>query len=238
MKKIATLILFLAVTAAYAQSFQITYNGEPVGEELDFTATLADEDNELVLTVTNTSDQTNSIYLSKRVISEVPGSYNTFCFGMCYDPSITSSPVPLTLGPGESSDGGSFHLVYNPCGNEGTTEVNYTFTSNNFNVSLLVNYTYSETGINVSVLRVNSLTAYPNPATSNVTVAYDLSGCHTNSDARLVITNLVGSKMVVRPINGTSGNVSMDLTGLDAGIYFYSIEADGKIVSTKKLIVK
>ena len=68
-------------------------------------------------------------------------------------------------------------------------------------------------------------------------MAYDLSGFRAGS-ARLVITNLVGSKVAVHSLNGTSGKVRMDISNLDSGIYFYSIEADGKIVSTKKLIVR
>ena len=238
MKKIIALILFTAVSAIYAQSFQITYNGEPVGEVLDFTVTAGDDDNELAITVTNTSDETDSIYLSKRVVSEVPGSYNTFCFGVCYDPSINVSPVPLILEPGESTDGNGFHFVYNPCENEGTTTVDYTFTSGSFSVSVRVNYIYSSTGIGNSDIRVNSLTAYPNPASTSVTVSYDLSGLRTSNDTRLVITNLVGSKVAVRSLNGVSGKISMDLSGLDAGIYFYSIEANGQAISTRKLIVK
>ena len=84
---------------------------------------------------------------------------------------------------------------------------------------------------------MNSLTAYPNPATSSVTIAYDLSNL-SSADTRVVITNLVGSKVAVRPIAGTSGKVSMDISNLDSGIYFYSIESAGKVVSTKKLIVR
>lgn len=144
----------------------------------------------------------------------------------------------MILQPGENSDGSGFHFLYNPCGNEGTTSVDYTFISGDFSTTLTVNYTYTSTGINNSDLHVNSLTAYPNPATTSVTVAYDLSGFRANSDARLVITNLVGSKVAVRSLNGTSGKVSLDLSGLDAGIYFYSVEANGQSISTRKLIVK
>lgn len=238
MKKIIALILFSAFAAVYAQSFQITYNGEPVPSPLDFMATVGDDDNELVVTITNTSEEPDTIYLSKRVVTEVPGSYNTFCIGICYDASVTTAPVPLILQPGENSDGHGFHFLYNPGGNEGTTTVDYTFTSGSFSTLMTVNYTYTAVGISSSDLRVNSFTAYPNPATSSVTIAYDLSGLYSANDTRLVITNLVGSKVAVRSLNGTSGKVSMDISNLDAGIYFYSIEANGQAVSTRKLIVK
>lgn len=236
MKKIISLILFMAVVAVYAQSFQISYNGEPVGEEFNFYVENANDDNELIFIITNTSDEPVTISLSRRVVSEVPGSYNIFCFGGgCYD-SQNSAENPMTLQPGETSEGSDFHFLYNPCGNEGTTSVNYSFASADYSVSVMVNYIYSTVGISSSDLFVNSLAAYPNPASTSVTVSYDLSGL--NSDARLVITNLVGSKVAVRSLNGNSGKVNVDLSNLDAGIYFYSIEANGQAISTRKLIVK
>ena len=236
MKKIISLILFMAVVAVYAQSFEISYNGEPVGEEFNFYVENANDDNELIFIITNTSDEPVTISLSRRVVSEVPGSYNIFCFGGgCYD-SQNSAENPMTLQPGETSEGSDFHFLYNPCGNEGTTSVNYSFASADYSVSVMVNYIYSTVGISSSDLSVNSLAAYPNPASTSVTVSYDLSGL--NSDARLVITNLVGSKVAVRSLNGNSGKVNVDLSNLDAGIYFYSIEANGQAISTRKLIVK
>lgn len=236
MKKIISLILFMAVVAVYAQSFEISYNGEPVGEEFNFYVENANDDNELIFIITNTSSEEISISLSRRVVSEVPGSYNIFCFGGgCYD-SQDYANNPMVLQPGETSEGSDFHFVYNPGGNEGTTSVNYSFTSAGYSVSVLVNYIYSTVGISSSDLSVNSLAAYPNPASTSVTVSYDLSGL--NSDARLVITNLVGSKVAVRSLNGNSGKVNIDLSNLDAGIYFYSIEANGQAISTRKLIVK
>ena len=238
MKKIVSLILFLAVTAVYAQSFQISYNGEQVGETLDFIATEPDDDNELVIILTNDSQEVDSIFLSKRVREEVPGSTNVFCIGgLCAEPNVNSSSSPMVLQPGESSNSAMFHLLYNPGGNEGTTIVDYTFRAGNYTKSLTVNYMYGNTSIAEADIRVNSLTAYPNPATSSVTVAYDLSDIHSGN-TRLVITNLVGSKLAVRNLSGSTGKVSIDLSSLDSGIYFYSVEADGKIVSTKKLIVK
>lgn len=237
MKKIVTLILFLAVTAVYAQSFQISYDGAQVAGTIDFIAEEADDDNELVLTITNTSTEEENIYLTKYVLAEVPGSYNLFCIGdACYEASTSSTP--LVLQPGESSDGRFFHMLYNPGGTEGTTTVKYVFTSGDYQDSVTVNYIYGNVGVEEAAVSVNSLTAYPNPATSSVTIAYDLSNMRNSADTRVVITNLVGSKVAVRPIAGTSGKVSMDISNLDSGIYFYSIESAGKVVSTKKLIVR
>ena len=236
MKKIVSIILFLAVAAVYAQSFEMSYNGTQVGESLDFIVEVANDDNEFVLTITNTSTEVDSIYLTKTIIAEVPGSTNLFCIGEeCYTSS--ASTTPLILQPGESSTSRSFHFLYDPGDIEGTTIVKYVFTSGNYTDSVIVNYIYGSSSIATPDVRVNSLNAYPNPATSSVNVSYDLSNLRTGS-TRLVITNLVGSKVAVRPISGTSGKVSIDISNLDSGIYFYSIEADGKIVSTKKLIVK
>ena len=203
---------------------------------MDITVPVANDDNEFTIVLTNNSEEVDNIYLTKYVLAEVPGSTNLFCIGgACYDSQ--SSSTPLVLQPGESSNSQQFHLLYNPGETEGTTTVKYIFYTSRYSDSVTVNYIYGNVGVEEAELLVNSLTAYPNPATSSVTMAYDLSGFRAGS-ARLVITNLVGSKVAVHSLNGTSGKVRMDISNLDSGIYFYSIEADGKIVSTKKLIVR
>lgn len=237
MKKLATFILLLAVVTLSAQSFQISFGGSQLVGTLDYNIEEPNDDTELVLILTNNSQEVDSIYLTKYVLSEVPGSYNLFCIGSeCYESA--SSTTPLILQPGESSDGHSFHLLYNPSGTEGTTTVKYVFTSGEYCDSVTVNYIYAATGIADANYCVNSMIAYPNPATSNVTVAYDLSGISSVGSGRLVITNLVGSKVLSRPLSGTSGKVNVDLSNLDSGIYFYSIEVGGKLLATRKLIVK
>ena len=54
-----------------------------------------------------------------------------------------------------------------------------------------------------------------------------------------------GSKLVLRDMSGRTvkmldaeAEVSMDLDGLSAGVYFYSLEENGKAIATRKLVVR
>ena len=241
MKKIAlSLILAAFSMTAFSQSIQLFYNNEEVADTLNITIDRLNDESTVWLSVKNNCAQ-DSLYVTihKEVISELPGSYNTFCLGNCFDPSVTTSPTTLDLAAGESSTNDQFHLVYFPAGQEGVTMVKYTFYDPRLNEpgrDVVVNYITGGVGIDEGSVTAKVFNAYPNPATSSVTIQYDLAGHST--DARIVITSLVGNKVYVQPISNNCGKTNIDISNLVAGIYFYSIEADGQIITTKKLIVK
>ncbi len=243
MKKIA-LILLLAVFSmtAFSQSISLLYNGEPVSDTLNVYPRFADDDNTFGIIVHNNSANTLHVTVAKEVISEVEGAYNTFCLGSCYDPSTMVSPATIELAPGESSTEATFHTVYNPMGNYGVTTVKYSFYDEQLNETpayLVVNYIFEDPdGIANHTVNAKTFNAYPNPATSQVTVQFDMANRTAGDNAQIVLTNLVGKKVCAIPVSGSNGKTNIDLSNLVAGIYFYSLEVNGKIISTKKLIVK
>jgi hypothetical protein len=78
--------------------------------------------------------------------------------------------------------------------------------------------------------------AYPNPASDNVTIEYAVSG--NANKVQLVVKNLLGSTLYTRNLDVNSNRVKLNVSEYPAGIYFYSIEADGRPMVTKKLLVK
>ena len=242
MKKIAlSLLLAVFSMTAFSQSIQLFYNNEEVSDTLNLNIENLDDDNIIWLSVKNNTNDSLFITVSKELISEVPGSFNTFCLGSCYDPSVTVSPATLDLAAGEASTDGQFHLVYNPMGSVGITTVIFRFADQRLNEparEVVVNYISGEVGIQDQPVTAKLFNAYPNPATSNVTIQYDLAGRTIGNNAQIVITSLVGNRVYTQPINNASGKTNIDLSNLVAGIYFYSIEVNGQAISTKKLIVK
>lgn len=242
MKKLAlSLILAVFTMTAFSQSIQLFYNNEEVTDTLNLNMENFDDDNTIWLSVKNNTNDSLFITVSKEVITEVPGSFNTFCLGNCYDPSVTVSPVTLDLAAGEASTDGQFHLVYNPMGRAGVTTVIFRFADQRLNEparEVVLKYISGEVGIQEQPVSAKLFNAYPNPATSNVTIQYDLVGRTTGNNAQIVITSLVGNRVYTQPINNASGKANIDLSNLVAGIYFYSIEVNGQAISTKKLIVK
>ena len=242
MKKIAlTILLALFATASFSQSIKLFYEAEEVGDTLNISIERINDESTFWLSVKNNTSDSLYITVAKEVLSELPDSYNTFCLGNCFDPSVTVSPFTLDLAAGESSTNDQFHLVYYPANQEGTTSVKYRFYDERINEiprEVVVNYvTGGEVSIEESVT-AKVFNAYPNPATSNVTIQYDLAGRTISNNTQIVITSLVGNRVFVQPINNASGKATIDLSNLVAGIYFYSIEVNGQAISTKKLIVK
>ena len=241
MKKIAlTILLALFATASFSQSIKLFYEGEEVSDTLNIFVNRINDESTFWLSVKNNASDSLYITVSKEVLSELPDSYNTFCLGNCYDPSVMVSPSTLNLAAGESSTNDQFHFVYYPANQYGTTSVKYSFYDERINEiprQIVVNYITGEVGIDEPVT-AKLFNAYPNPATSNVTIQYDLSARSSGDNAQIVLTSLVGNRVIVQPLNNASGKSTIDLSNLVAGIYFYSLEVNGQAISTKKLIVK
>lgn len=95
---------------------------------------------------------------------------------------------------------------------------------------------YNKNG-NVGIDELNSeltLTAYPNPASSLVTVNYSNADNHST----LALYNMTGRKVREIALGNNEGSVQLDLSNLPAGIYMYGIESNNRISNLKKLIKK
>ena len=81
-----------------------------------------------------------------------------------------------------------------------------------------------------------ALQIYPNPLSSTATVKYDLM--QDAATASLVITDMLGRVRSTYPISTPHGEVSIDITGLGSGVYFYTLIVDGNNIATKKMVVE
>ena len=78
--------------------------------------------------------------------------------------------------------------------------------------------------------------AYPNPANGSTTVSVNLKDA---KPFEINVYNTVGALMQTMNFNGQVGNnnVTLDISKLSAGVYFYNVKADNSII-TNKLIVE
>jgi hypothetical protein len=84
---------------------------------------------------------------------------------------------------------------------------------------------------------INDVSIYPNPATTDATVSFDLA---TSTDATITVSDISGKTISATAWNNlTTGNntATIQTTNLVAGIYYVTLEANGSVV-TKKLIKK
>ena len=82
-----------------------------------------------------------------------------------------------------------------------------------------------------------TLNVFPNPSRGQLTV--QLTGL-ASQEYKLRLANILGREvrlLALRPEQATEG-LAVDLTGLPAGMYFYSLLLNDKIVATKRLTLQ
>lgn len=77
--------------------------------------------------------------------------------------------------------------------------------------------------------------AYPNPISSMATIDYSLNMGQT---AKIVVLNLLGNQVLEQELSYSESSVKIPTEQLSNGIYFYTLQLNGKNVATKKMVVK
>lgn len=81
-----------------------------------------------------------------------------------------------------------------------------------------------------------SLSSAPNPTSGSTTIRYTYPG--TVGHAYLTVTDLTGKQVKRVDLKTNGGNsVNLSLDGATAGTYVYSLELDGRVVESKKLML-
>lgn len=76
----------------------------------------------------------------------------------------------------------------------------------------------------------------PNPFNHATSINYTVP--HTSASAKIIIVNKAGNILKEINISGTGkGSVAVDAATLSAGAYSYSLYVDGKMISTKQMII-
>lgn len=242
MKKILTLLLATISLSAFSQELIIRHNGTIYdnNDTIYVVPGLLNSDNTYYIDIENTTSQSLGIMVTRDDISLLTGATTQFCIGTeCY--TGNSSVFPQVINAGENYSHATygeqaFHIFYNPNGNYGVSLLKYTLFDQTNPAITSVFYLRLD---NVQSVQNNtilsSLNAYPNPATDKVSIEHNLSS--NTGKTELVIKNITGAVLYSTPINGTT-KTNVSLENFSAGIYFYSIENQGKTIATKKLIVK
>jgi len=198
--------------------------------------------------VVTTIQDPNNIFLSDAFYT-IPATVNTTT------PTNIAFSSPVTL------EAGKLYLIIVKCFQTATDKVKFKSTSKGnddlstvgygpFGAGNAVNYyvgwstapyislnfdpTLSITETNVEI---NDVSIYPNPATTDATVSFDLA---TSTDATITVSDISGKTISATAWNNlTTGNntAAIQTTNLVAGIYYVTLEANGSVV-TKKLIKK
>jgi hypothetical protein len=86
-------------------------------------------------------------------------------------------------------------------------------------------------------LNLPTLSVYPNPARGMVVVSLSQA---PGSDYKFRLSNIIGREVRTLPLRPdmASTGIAMNLSDLPAGMYFYSLLINDKVVSTKRLVLQ
>ncbi len=238
------LVLLFGVFVVNAQVFKLSYIERESGDSLVFTDAchiLLDPEEDFNATFVyfeNISGQDVNYRIQLSDITLSQDATVQMCFnGLCLETLVSDVQ---TLPAGEVMK--HFDLAYTyPTMDISRLKVNF-LAAESEEVLQSFDVTYSETMEQVAIPKVEknvnlSLSASPIPASSYTNIRYSIPVQYRN--ANIVIRNPLGT--VVAKYNvptGKNGKVNVNVAGFNSGMYFYSIVADGKTLSTKKLIVK
>lgn len=191
------------------------------------------------LTVVNQSANTLDVICQNdtSVRVWVPGHQTFFCWYVCYDTSTTTSPDSIQLAPGASTNAFYDHVIAN--GIPGIDQLTYRFYDQSGvstdTLSVMITYDFTSVGIYEVSSSTNSFSfAGPNPANSSTIISYYVNGKY---DAKLIVTNMLGSKVKEIPLDQSHNSLTLSVRDMKAGIYIYSLIVDGKMMTSKKLVV-
>ena len=237
-----TLLLVTISLSAFSQELVIRHNGiiYDNNDTIYAVPSILNSDNTYYIDIENTTSQILNILVLRNDIQLLHGATTQFCIGEnCW--TGNASEYPQTINAGENYSHAAygdqaFHIFYNPNGNYGVSLLRFAiFDITNPAISTVFYLRLDNTQSIQNNNNSETLNAYPNPTSNRVTIEHNLNSNYGKTE--LVIRNITDSVLYSNPINGSS-KTNVSLEDFSAGIYFYSIENQGKTIATKKLIVK
>jgi hypothetical protein len=245
MKKFTLLMItfLFSFSLAHAQSYSLSWDGNEIGEDVMLLGDPADFELVFHAILTNNSDDTDTIKVRRTFVQMVDGALHYLCWGLCYAPNsenVFVSPAYIVLGPGESCGEEDFAGHYEINGAIGTSIVEYTFfnqSDEDENITVTVTYKASPENVAEQIMANGFISEiYPNPATSSVSLDYELTSDVETASLRIV--NLLGEVVKDAGLNRNATNHKLIISDLESGVYFYSVIINNKVYKTKKLIVR
>lgn len=171
----------------------------------------------------------------------IDGTMNYICFGQCLLPeTYETEPIPVSPDDEEPLLFSAHYMAAEDYTTVLGQEQSMTYEIWNaanpdekFVINVIFKYSLEDVA---EVAAANVFSAYPTPATDVVNFDYDLSG--SVNSAAVVVYNMMGQEVMRSDLNGMSGKLSMNVSGLSEGVYFYSLVINGKTEKSSKIVIK
>ncbi len=188
--------------------------------------------------VVNTTGAAVSVKARRNVIQEVSGSSNYFCWGVCYDETVTISTVSQTIQAADTNF--TFYAHYLPHGNAGLTAIEYVFylsTNSADMTSQIVRYCVDADctlGLQESVSTPMLTMSSANPLSGVGSIQYQLNA----ASGKMEIYNLMGQSVGQYNLTSKNGFVLVDANNFAPGQYVVSIINSNGQRGTLSLIIQ
>lgn len=187
--------------------------------------------------VTNISNTSVSVKCNRSIISEIAGTSNYFCWGVCYGETTNVSLLSQTILASDTNY--TFYAHYKPLGNPGETLIKYCFfnTANPTDQACqTVSFCYeSSCPIEVENLVDSKLELIgSNPLKGLNFLNYKLGAGVT--EGQLFVTNMHGELVKSVALKASKGSILLNAEDYASGIYLFTLNTS-KSRDTIRLIV-
>jgi len=245
MKKIVFLCLVLAGFGIKAQSdsaqVSFTFGGQTYysGDSINAVLTMAEQKGEIMydfhgITINNESGETLSQLVIELSTIDTLGLY---AYDICTDQCMTGLVGnPINIAPDTSFGGLFVHFKFIDTYHTSQAYALYDMKlsiERTAIASLRIRFTPEHTEDIDLVENGNTLQAYPNPTTGEVTVAYSIQ-----QPATLCIYDIQGRSVMQQPLTVGQQSIVVPVNDLPKGLYLYRILSEGGNTPTQKLMVQ
>jgi hypothetical protein len=217
---------------AYAQPPVLLFEGRELSQ--NETITISDISPitgymQFIVSIKNPTNSDMSVKVRRFELAIVEESMNYFCFGNCFEPSVSESGVEVI--PAGVTKHDFFYADYEPAPQKGTSEIRYEF-SNVSDVknpiSVTVRFSDGVSGLE-DIFSAGYVRFYSSDR--NVVISYDLL-----EEQELLISDITGKQVGKQML--TAGRATQKLSfNLNQGIYIYSVRSVKGILFSGKFIV-
>ncbi len=191
----------------------------------------------LYLWVKNNGSNAVTVKAKKVELSLLAEASVNFCWAnQCYPPTVFESLANSVINAGAYAKDFSGHYQHNT--KMGQSKVEWVFwdVSNPANtISVFADYNVFPVGFEEHAAEAKISGVYPNPANTNVSMTYSLPA---GMNGTVILRNILGAEIRHEVLQGSSGKLTLSVSDLSDGIYFYSLLVNGESSSTGKLIVR
>lgn len=231
MKKIITIFAVALSLGLAAQSLELVSQDDTVY----YDPNVASLDVQAHIEIKNTSTTPKKVKVRRNGPFDALCSTNYFCWDLCYLPTDDVSTGNLTVAGESTNNLFSGHILAAGSGIEGCCKISYTFfDQDDFSDTLRVDVQFCGTNsISINENFYSSFSVYPNPANDFVNIEYNGS-----KDGAFQLFNVVGQSVFSQTLSAGDQKTSLDVSSLNSGVYFYTLQIDGQVMETKKLVIK